>query len=68
MPIVEILYLEYELLFIFDNITSYVIYAKDVLQITHINKSLKGWQIFFTSRVVQNRQWENNHIINIFIK
>ena len=42
MPIVEILYLEYELLFIFDNITSYVIYAKDVLQITHINKSLKG--------------------------
>ena len=34
----EALYPEYELLFMFDNATSHAIYAKDVLQVTHINK------------------------------
>lgn len=42
----EILYLEYKLLLIFDNITSYVIYAKNILHITYINKRLKSQQPF----------------------
>ena len=42
MFIIETLYLEYKLLFIFDKTTSYVIYAKDILQVIYINKSLEG--------------------------
>ena len=41
LPIAEVLYLEYELLFIFDNVISYTIYAKDKLQVMHINKGLR---------------------------
>ena len=42
----EALYLRYELLFIFNNITSYIIYAKDILQVTQINKGLEGQKSF----------------------
>ena len=33
LPIAKALYLEYSLLFLFDNATSYSVYAKDVLQV-----------------------------------
>lgn len=39
LPIGEALYLDYELLFMFDNATSYAVYAKDALQVENINKS-----------------------------
>lgn len=43
LPIKEVLYLKYELLFIFDNYaTSHAIYAKDVLQVMYMNKNLGG--------------------------
>ena len=40
------LYLGYELLFMFKNATSHSIYAKDVLQVAHINKGLGDQQSF----------------------
>ena len=46
LSIAEALYLRYELLFIFDNAISYTIYAKDVLQVAHINKSPRSQQPF----------------------
>ena len=42
LPIVGALYSGYELLFMFDNATSYTIYAKDALQVTHMNKGPGG--------------------------
>lgn len=36
--IAEALYPRYKLLFIFDNTTSHTIYAKDELQVAHMNK------------------------------
>ena len=39
LPIAESLYPGYELLFMFDNVTSHGIYAKDVLQVAHMNKA-----------------------------
>ncbi len=42
LPIAEALYPGYELLLLFDNTTSYAIYAKDVLQVVHINKGPRG--------------------------
>lgn len=44
--IIEILYLEYELLFIFDNAINHVIYVKDILQVIYINKKLGKQQRF----------------------
>lgn len=38
LPITETLYPGYELLFMFDNVISYSIYAKDALQVAHMNK------------------------------
>lgn len=38
LSIKEVLYPEYELLFIFDNTTSHAIFAKDILQFAYINK------------------------------
>lgn len=38
----ETLYQGYELLFIFDNIISLVIYIEDALQVIYMNKGLKG--------------------------
>lgn len=44
LPIAEaLLYPEYELLFMFNNATSH---AKDVLQVTHMNKSPGDQQLF----------------------
>lgn len=40
LPIAEALYSGYELLFKFDNATSHAIYAKNILQVMHINKDL----------------------------
>ena len=42
LPIGEVLYPGYELLFIFDNVTSHSVYAKDALQIGNINKGSGG--------------------------
>ena len=39
LPTRKALYLSYKLLFIFDNATSYAIYAKDALQAENMNKS-----------------------------
>lgn len=46
MPIAEALYPGYKLLFTFDNATSYAIYAKNVLEVTYINKGLGDQQLF----------------------
>ena len=46
LPIAESLYPGYELLFIFDNSTSHSIYAKDTLQVAHMNKRPGGQQPF----------------------
>ena len=48
------MYLGYELLFIFDNATSYAIYAKDPLQVTHMNKSLGDQQFFLQADWYKN--------------
>lgn len=55
LPITEILYPGYELLFMFDNAISHAIYAKNALQVTHINKGPGRQEFFFTSRLV----WEH---------
>lgn len=34
----------------FDNATSYAIYTKDALQVAHINKGLRGPQLFLQAR------------------
>lgn len=47
LPIIKSLYPGYELLFIFNNVISHSIYAKDILQVAHINKKLGGQQSFF---------------------
>ena len=46
LPIAESLYPGYELLFMFDNATSHSIYAKDALQVAHMNKGPGGQQPF----------------------
>ena len=46
LPIGEVLYPGYELLFIFDNATSHSVYAKDALQIGNMNKYSGGQQSF----------------------
>lgn len=40
------LYLKYVLLFMFDNVTSQLIYAKNALQVVKINKNLRDQQVF----------------------
>lgn len=42
LPIGEVLYPGYALLFLFNSPTSYLIYAPDVLQVTHMNKGSRG--------------------------
>ena len=44
--IAESLYRGYELLFMFNNATSYSIYAKNVLQVAYMNKVSDGQQLF----------------------
>lgn len=46
LPIAEALYPGYELLFMFDNATSHLIYAKDALQVANMNKGSGGQQSF----------------------
>lgn len=46
LPIAQVLYPSYELLFMFNNATSYSIYTKYALQITQMNKGLGGQQLF----------------------
>jgi hypothetical protein len=46
LPIAEALYPGYDLLFLFDNATSHLIYAKDALRTTHMNKGEGGLQPF----------------------
>ena len=50
LPIRKALYPGYTLLFIFDNATSHLIYAKNALQVANMNKSLKGQQAFLQPR------------------
>lgn len=38
LPIVEVIYPGYSLLFLFNNVTSYLICAKDAFQVKQINK------------------------------
>lgn len=54
LPIAEALYPTYELLFIFDNATSYTIYTKDVLRVSHINKGQKSQQLFLQAGWYKN--------------
>lgn len=42
LPIAEVLYLGYSLLFLFDNATSHSVYAKDALQVKDMNKGIGG--------------------------
>ena len=42
LSIGEALYPGYELLFMFDNVTSHAVYAKDALQVAHMNKGPEG--------------------------
>lgn len=46
LPIAEILYPGYELLFMFDNATSHSVYAKDALRVGNMNKNQGGQQSF----------------------
>ena len=46
LPIGEALYTGYELFFMFDNATSHVVYAKDVLQVAYMTKGSGGQQLF----------------------
>jgi hypothetical protein len=46
LPIAEALYPGYDLLFLFDNATSHLIYAKDALRTNHMNKGTGGSQPF----------------------
>lgn len=43
---VKSLYLGYKLLFIFDNIKNFSIYAKNILQVAYRNKRLSNQQLF----------------------
>lgn len=47
LPIREALYPNYILLFLFDNTTSYSIYAPDILQIAQMNKGSEGQKSYF---------------------
>lgn len=42
LPIREVLYQDYKLLFLFDNTTSHLIYASNGLQDAYINKRLES--------------------------
>lgn len=44
LPIAEALYPRYFLLFLFDNATSHLVYAKDALQAREMNKKIEGRQ------------------------
>ena len=46
LPIAQELYLRYELLFMFDNTMSHLIYAKNALQFAYMNKEPGGQQSF----------------------
>lgn len=46
LPIAKVLYSEYKLLFVFDNVTNYAIYAKDKLQVININKDPENKSFF----------------------
>lgn len=47
LAIVEILYLRYSILFIFDNITSHLVYIKDSLCTYKMNKKPSDKQVIF---------------------
>lgn len=50
MPIGEALYPGYQLLFLFDNATSHLVFAFDALQVDEINKDTKRQQRFLQNR------------------
>ena len=69
LPIIEALYPGYSLLFLFDNTTSYSVYAKDVLQVQEMNKSVGGKQAqlrngWFEKEGVQVEQLMNYNEVN----
>lgn len=45
--ITKVLYLGYQLLFLFDNITSYLLFALNAFQVNEINKNSRSQQKFF---------------------
>lgn len=61
LPIAEILYLGYSLVFLFDNATSHSIYAKDALRIGDINKNLRDKQPY-----LHNSWYRENGIDKIY--
>lgn len=50
MPIKKALYPGYQLLFLFDNATSHLVFASDALQVDEINKGTGGQQKFLRNR------------------
>ena len=54
LPIAEALYPGYDLFFLFDNATSHLIYAKDALRTTHMNKGEGGLQPFLRNGWFKN--------------
>ena len=58
LPIAEDLYPGYELPFMFDNATSHAIYAKDALQVMHVNKGPGGQQPFLRAGWYQSTDGE----------
>jgi hypothetical protein len=54
LPIAQALYPGYDLLFLFDNATLHLIYAKDALRTTHMNKGEGGNQSFLRNGWFEN--------------
>lgn len=59
LTIAEALYPGYSLLFLFDNATSYSVYAKDALQVSDINKSSGGKQSYLRHRWFDHERTQN---------
>lgn len=47
LPIAKALYPRYQLLFLYDNATCYLVFILDVLQVDEINKKSRSQQNFF---------------------
>lgn len=65
LSIAKTLYLGYLFGFLFDNITSYFVYAKDILQIVNINKNLWNKQTYLYNSWYRENNVDKLHPINI---
>ena len=66
LPIAIALYPGYQYLFLFDNVTSHVIYSKDALRVQKMNKSLGGQQLFLKDRWFEKNNQRHLQSINYF--